>query len=67
MVRDEVPVLRAVVFREVSEIAVASPGVFGGHTTDGYASLKLLVDTALLRRLLMMRITTEAAKSVKDR
>jgi hypothetical protein len=36
---EEVPVLRAIVFPEVREIAVDNPAVFGGHTTAGYASL----------------------------
>ena len=42
---EDVPVLRARVFGDVSEIAVVRPSVLGGQTTAGYASLNLLVVT----------------------
>jgi type IV secretory pathway VirB2 component (pilin) len=62
---DEVPVLRTSVLGDVSEIAVVKPVVLGGQTEAGYASLKRLVETVTLSKLL--RSTTAAVESVRMR
>ena len=49
------PVFRTRVFGDESEIAVDKPEVLGGHTTAGYDSLNLLVETVVLKMLLKSR------------
>ena len=58
---DLVPVLRISTSPVESEIAVDNPERFGGQTTDGYASLNLLVDVVTLSRLLTAIVATVAS------
>ena len=58
---DLVPVLRISAPPVESEIAVDNPERFGGQTTDGYASLNLLVEVVTLSRLLTARVATVAS------
>jgi hypothetical protein len=62
-----VPVLRARVLGEVSEIAVVSPSVLGGHTTAGNASLNLFVETVWLRTVLIEPMNAIATSRVRAR
>ena len=58
---DLVPVLRISAPLVEREIAVDNPERFGVQTTDGYASLNLLVEVVTLRRLLTARVATVAS------
>jgi hypothetical protein len=61
---EEVPVLRIRVCGDESEIAVLKPSIFGGHTTDGYVILNLLVVAETLSRLAIAMVNTVAIPKV---